>query len=459
MGCPTHSRRSPKDLNPVSVKRESLSTITLLSILGLTAGCLSIVIPALLTGWTSPLFVGSSLGIFPGDIFGAAISVYFLVFAGIRSVVKATALIVSSAFAYFMAMLIGIFGGGFLSASMGLQANHASAELDASTVLPVSIAGSVGAWIVLAAVLRIYSETSWRRVVAKSTPWSLVGGLLGLVGWGLGPSLGSATLAVLEFLHLETMDKSTAAAGGTLNGYSGHLVWQSGMGVVLGIVLSETRLLLPTRANEPTAAARKWSISNLILFGLILLAIVSYTVRWLPIEYRDLQGNRAFAKHFATRPSAESLPQIAIAPADTILIVAPFDRYEPDRPHAGTGHWSSGPKPQVYSVRYRLPGAPDSGPDVGPHVDVQIQDWPNPDWANWELAEQGFSTAHKGIEESNRFGNRILQTQGDPKAPNRWGTSARYGWSSGNRVIFLDVLATDPTDFLKRYLEKYPSTY
>jgi hypothetical protein len=112
-----------RDENRMNAKPNAPATIGILSLLGLLSALLSILIPALLTAPRSPLFVGSSLGIFAGDIFGALIAVYFLTYAGIRSITKAIGLVVASTFAYFVAWYSGALLGMFLSAAMGLRSN------------------------------------------------------------------------------------------------------------------------------------------------------------------------------------------------------------------------------------------------------------------------------------------------------------------------------------------------
>lgn len=436
-------------------------TIAILSLLGLAAAFLSIAVPALLTARGSPIFVGSSLGIGPWDIFGAVISVYFWAYAGLRSVSKAIGLVVASTFAYFVAWLSGIFAGMFLSSAMGFQMNTESAELGAGMVAPLLIAGAIGAFLVIVAVLRLYSEDTWHGVLSRALPWSLVGGVLALLGWGMGPSLGGGIWSTLDSLGLSDFGREMLTHDATpLNYFSLHIVWQIGMGVALGVVLSETRLASTASATH-AIPARKSNLGNLLLFGVMALALVWFGIRGVPDEYREMRGHRAYAKHIAETPSLENLPQIEPAPADETLILTPFGEYLPERASAGTGHFvpMSGPQPQIYSVRYSLVGAPEGGPNVSPHVDVHVQVWPNADWAKWELAENWFSPSlDSGMEESIKFGNRIVGVRMNNRTRQTWGSGGRFGWYSNNHIIVIEAYSVDPNDFLKKYLEKYPST-
>jgi hypothetical protein len=135
-----------------------------------------------------------------------------------------------------------------------------------------------------------------------------------------------------------------------------------------------------------------------------------------------------------------------------MLILAPIGKYSPEQARAA--HSTSG---QDYSVRYSLSGRPSAGPSsVGPHVDVEVQDWPS-GWAKSELPSQGqgFSkNAHQNaygasVEERTKFGNRILFKRD---------AEAHYAWMSNDRIVLMKFYSVDPDEFLKKYLEKYPST-
>ena len=117
---PTPQPSAGRDENRMNAKPNAPATIGILSLLGLLSALLSILIPALLIALRSPLFVGNSLGIFAGDIFGALIAVYLLTYAGIRSVTKAIGLVVASTFAYFVAWYSG--------ASVAAQSGASSLE-------------------------------------------------------------------------------------------------------------------------------------------------------------------------------------------------------------------------------------------------------------------------------------------------------------------------------------------
>src|SRR3984893_12702131 len=247
------------------------ATITILSSLGLVAALFSTLVPALLTALGSRMFVGSNLGMFPGDIFGAVISVYFWAFAGVRSVTKALGLVIASTLAYFVAFGSGIFLGMFLSPALGLKFDVRSGDL-AGMAAPSLVGGMTGAFLVLVAVLRLYSsETSWRRVASRAFQWSWCGAVLALIGWMLGSALGRAVWSALESLHLNELPQEMATRDGVPNFYSVHIVWQIGMGVILGILFSEAPLE-PVPSATQSVPTRKLNLGNAFFFGIMALA-------------------------------------------------------------------------------------------------------------------------------------------------------------------------------------------
>src|ERR1700690_3981281 len=69
-------------------------SILILSVLGLLAALTVVPHATVADGAALPLFLGSSMGISPRDVFGALIAICFWNYAGIRSVAKAIGLVV-----------------------------------------------------------------------------------------------------------------------------------------------------------------------------------------------------------------------------------------------------------------------------------------------------------------------------------------------------------------------------
>jgi hypothetical protein len=71
------------------------------------------------------------------------------------------------------------------------------------------------------------------------------GGILAISGWALGPSLGSMLLKLLEALPLRVADPNAQAF------YSILMLWQTGMGLMLGLMLGGRRPQASSMEVEP----------------------------------------------------------------------------------------------------------------------------------------------------------------------------------------------------------------
>ncbi|HEV3481488.1 MAG TPA: hypothetical protein VGR97_04085 [Candidatus Acidoferrales bacterium] len=70
------------------------------------------------------------------------------------------------------------------------------------------------------------------------------GGVLAISGWALGPSLGSMLLKLLEVLPLRMAHRSTRDL------YSIYILWQTGMALMLGLMLGGRRQSSSTEAES-----------------------------------------------------------------------------------------------------------------------------------------------------------------------------------------------------------------
>jgi hypothetical protein len=428
---------------------------------GLLAGLLTIVVPSIVWRLGSPFYTGALFGIFVGDIFGAVISVYFWIFLHRRSVAKSIEFTLASAFAYIVATYITMFSSEYIGFSSNTSANAGSSE--AAPLAAFFVGGASGAFIVLLAALLLFSSSfnPW-RVVSRALLWSISGGVLGVLGWASGPFLVQIVLSALG----QRAALASPRDVDTGHYYSLFLVWQAGMGLVLGFLLPQEYVQVtiisdsgsPYRIRSPRAAR----VARFCSFATVVLALAYFARREFPNHYQNVRWQRAYLKHVAETPSLENLQKVEALPADQILILNPIGEYLPSRANVGesnpafdpkTGEPRS-PRAQCYAIRYALPGAPDGGPQIGPHVDVQVQEYPNEVWAKYELGEQGFATNLADIEKPTKFGNRILA---QTKFVGRGG-NAFYFWSSTSRLVILEFSSVDPDKFLKEYLEKYPSS-
>lgn len=112
------------------------------------------------------------------------------------------------------------------------------------TVSPVSLfaGGLVGSLLVLGAIfLAVPLRERKGKLQLTCLFWPLLGGLLGVIGWDLGPLLGTLFWHLIHGLGFTSPADTPATIryGDTQHFYSLFLVWQTGMGLSLGIMLDK----------------------------------------------------------------------------------------------------------------------------------------------------------------------------------------------------------------------------
>jgi len=158
----------------------------------------------------------------------------------------------------------------------------------------------------------------------------------------------------------------------------------------------------------------------------------------------------------AEMPSQAGLREVEAVDPSQMLILETISGYVPGRASVGKGYEALGPNAhaplaEVYSIRYALPNAPSGGPNVGPHIDLEVREYANAAWAKWLLTEQGYTA-----EETDKIivANGIVLVR--PKAPRR--DISYYAWVSGTRLLIFQCYSMNPDVFLKQYLQRYPSS-
>jgi hypothetical protein len=421
---------------------------------GFIAGMLTLVVPSSIDRLGIP--IGALTGMFIGDIFGVVISIYLCVVLRKVSVWGSLGFIVGSTVAYIAAMYTTIFSAEAIGFS---HADQWGSSLGSAPIFAFAIGGAVGAFLVLFAALTFFSDhRKLPRIILSSLKWSALGGVLGALGWAAGPLLGELILDVVGRRPL-----SPSVKDDTGYYYSIYVVWQAGMGSLLGFVFSAERadVGLPSDATLPQKARAHGAvrIAGISLFVLAMLVIGFLALRAFPDQYKTARWKRAYNQHVAATPSMANLAEVQPLPPDQVLILSQFGDYAPGRAASGKTHppvdaktlTPRAPAAQVYGVRYALPGAPTSGGNVGPHIDVGVREYPNALWANHEVVDQGF-----GIDLGNpatvKFDYR-LYGQAKPAAK---GQDGFYIWASNNRIVSLEFYSADPDEVLKAYLEKFP---
>jgi hypothetical protein len=209
-----------------------LSLATVLGFAGFISAQLSICAPSVLH---------KPVDILIGTLFGAALSVCLWFLNVVRPLWKLLVITAASSIILPIAALIG----AYLEYFSPWPLHTPGTPLANTSNAALFVAGVSGAFFLLAVLfLLVSSEQPARKVLFKALCWAPVGGALGVVGWNLGPWLGTALWSLQYHLNLTSPnDKLEYAVRQGRTGVDSLLVvWQMGMGFLLGITLRELRI-------------------------------------------------------------------------------------------------------------------------------------------------------------------------------------------------------------------------
>jgi hypothetical protein len=181
---------------------------------------------------------GSSGIYWIGGVFGFVVGIGLLLAKRLRRAWMAVVMIVPTALAFWMSLWVA---GTTLH-----WTDHPSFLFDTeTTITPLGAftGGIVGGFMVLATFsAACYPKMGILHVTVESLKWSPVGGILGVVGWSLGPFLGIAIWFMLRALGLTPLGQTSlnAVQTGSINALSLYVVWQAGMCVALSFMLDRS---------------------------------------------------------------------------------------------------------------------------------------------------------------------------------------------------------------------------
>lgn len=205
-----------------------LEGVTLLTSAGFLSGLVTIAVSYTNAGYPAQWLLGAPFGVlFSGCLVGLGI------LRGFNRVIR---LIFAATVAYFLSFL-----GAFLLQGLLLSIFMTSSEKLNLSPIALSFGGIIGAFLLIAEVVFLPRIKPRPRALQLALLWSLLGGALAAGGAALGPSLGAFLLRFVHSLGLASLtnlpfDKLEGAEHTTLL-FSLYLVWQTGMGFVLGLLL------------------------------------------------------------------------------------------------------------------------------------------------------------------------------------------------------------------------------
>ena len=222
--------------------------------------------------------------------------------------------------------------------------------------------GYAGSFLVLAAALLLFRHASVRwSTLARIPKWALAGGVLGVIGWLLGPLLGDPLLRVLETLHLRPSWESYAGALSQQRPeyFSLYAVWQTGMAFLLGLVLSGEQAIAPATAtpasqgDAPVRTARRTMTTVAILFAGALFAFLGWSVSMaVRAERASAQQLQAARQALAETPPIDHLPPVQEMTSDQVLVVEDVGGFFVKEPYMSQRAKGLVPETVTYSVTY-----------------------------------------------------------------------------------------------------------
>ena len=247
------------------------------------------------------------------------------------------------------------------------------------------------------------------------------------------------------------------------------VTWQVNLALFLGIALwlhgnlgAEIRTV-PLATPSVPQASRGTMFSVLVLFVILLGIWDVHEDSKEGARMRNIQQSIqvGIAKSLSEAPASVDLPPVETRPVNEVLIM---DSIGDSRPFNS----SSSPLAKPASARAMLAGVNEayiqcpaqlvtyfvsySNPGSEYQANVTVTEYPNPDWAKYEVRNTPMPNEAidhpESVQSLIKFGNRVDQV------------GPYYFWSSGNRLIFLDCPQSQPVadQLVFAYLEKYPSS-
>lgn len=375
-----------------------------------------------------------------GSVFGVIISVAFVIMGVSRDLWAAVRFVIVCTVSYFFSVFVSFF--------IGAQIDQASMSHGTQgSPIAFFVGGSLGAFLVTSeALFVLLPNPGWEKAAIKGLVWSPVGGLLGAIG---------------SMLDSKPADRP----------FWLFVVWQAGIAALVGFLYcrnAATDAASTARAahiKPARRANRRFQASYIVFFGLIAIVFFYFASKSLIGDHSAVVRQKEIANAMAAAPPTANLPPVQQIPTEQVLLLHPIGGYVPVLPFArafsGTNYLGTQPRPStiVYSVGYQ--SAPmKNALDLHEVVSVSITEYPNPDWAKFSTKDVPIPNASiqyaQYIQHESQFGNAILVNSG-------WRTHSGTGdlyyyWASGNKLVLLIFRGPVIGEFLKEYLEKYPSS-
>ena len=396
---------------------------------------------------TAPQLPGRGIFLFIGGCFGSSLVAYLILCKGQKSILKMVVLISGSVVAYFCAVM----------GPLALAAN-VFRRLIRSEQFPelpqVFEGGMIGGFILSSTVFLTFSRATSSRWTAlwKIAVASLASAGVGAFAWTLAPSLGQGLWSLLPASAYPSGDPLNQDS---LTHYSLFFVWQPFMAILIG-------LLLP--AIENTSARNDAPVSWRRVLTVFAVTLVILAARITPIRLRVAQRDRAYHQIQALRPSNKDLPVLQPTPIAEALILQEIDGFRPTDPITGVEMQSNEKDAQLpgdyeFAVTYKSSREPPP-PASTEWVAVTVRQYPTPQWAQYlgdyppRVYNPFDDPKHHAL--ITKFRNKVRTNFFERYPPGA--VSLYYTWPSAKCVVTITYNLNEYDDFLRLYMEKYPSS-
>lgn len=247
-----------------------------------------------------------------------------------------------------------------------------------------------------------------------------------------------------------------------INGVPLDILWQLVLGSYLGVAVWVNGIRLNSSSVSRSGRGNINRFTAFYVLAAYVLAVGAADFRVNNASRRRVDSiNAAIAGSKQEAPAMVDLRQVEPLSLDQVLIMNSIGGWKPYLSNSGkragrlaSAEVTAAPSTVDYSVSYAAPPAPPSGGYHADHFEVEISQYPNADWARYELRNRPMPNEllkhPERVQLVSEFGGKFYVDE--------W--MYRY-WSSGDKLIFLDCEGIPPQDieiFLKAYLSKYPSS-
>lgn len=203
---------------------------------------------------TCAISYANSSGVFhfqwySGVLFAVAISGCLATFGLLSDAYKFARLLALTSLAYPFSFLASFVFEATIGALLSILMQHAGHP----SILAIFVGGLAGGFLILVEVLyQLGPGIRKSDLVRGALTWSLLGGLTGVLGWELGSTLGNGLWSIGRTTNLiASSENYPRTIEDSSHMLSLFVVWQTGMGFVMGLVLRRYKATAPDALPSP----------------------------------------------------------------------------------------------------------------------------------------------------------------------------------------------------------------